>query len=127
MYKLYNVKTWGSISAHLVLEEMGVPYQNIWLAPEQVRAPEFREISPLGLVPALGLDDGQVIFESAAIVSFLTIAHADKHLAPEPGTPDHGMFLAWLHFMSANIYQTLNLFFGATTYCDGPDQEAIFK
>jgi hypothetical protein len=33
MYKLYNVKRWGSISAHLVLEELGVPYQNIWLTP----------------------------------------------------------------------------------------------
>lgn len=127
MYKLYNVKTWGSISAHLVLEEMGVPYQNIWLTPDQVRAPEFREISPLGLIPALGLDDGRVVFESAAIVSFLTAAHADKHLAPEPGTPDHGIFLAWLHFMSANIYQTLNLSFASEFYCENPAQEEAFK
>ena len=31
MYKLYNVKRWGSISAHLVLEELDVPYQNVWM------------------------------------------------------------------------------------------------
>ena len=49
MYKLYNVKRWGSMCAHLLLEELGVPYQNIWMTPEQVRAPAFREISPLGL------------------------------------------------------------------------------
>ena len=35
MYKLYNVKRWGSMSVHFVLEELGVPYQNIWMTPEQ--------------------------------------------------------------------------------------------
>ena len=89
MYKLYNVKRWGSISAHLVLEELGVPYQNMWMTAEQVRAPEFREISPLGLIPALGLPDGRAIAESAAIVAFLTDAHPDKGLAPPIGSDDH--------------------------------------
>jgi hypothetical protein len=39
MYKLYNVKAWGSISIHCLLEEMEVPYTNIWMTPDQVRAP----------------------------------------------------------------------------------------
>ena len=38
MYKLYNVKAWGSLSIHCLLEEMEVPYTNIWMTPEQVRA-----------------------------------------------------------------------------------------
>ena len=28
MYKLFNVKRWGSMGVHLVLEELGVPYQS---------------------------------------------------------------------------------------------------
>ena len=36
MYKLYNVKAWGSMCAHFLLEEMDVPYTNIWMTPEQV-------------------------------------------------------------------------------------------
>ena len=111
MYKLYNVKAWGSISAHCLLEEMEVPYTNIWMTAEQVKAPEFREISPLGLIPALGLADGRSLFESAAIVSFLVAAHPAKGLAPPAGSADHGEFLSWLHFMSANLYQTTNLAF----------------
>ncbi|MCB1377155.1 MAG: glutathione S-transferase family protein [Alphaproteobacteria bacterium] len=104
MYKLYNVKAWGSLSIHCLLEEMEVPYTNIWMTAEQVRAPEFREISPLGLIPALGLDDGRTMIESAAIVSFLTTAHPEKGMAPEPGSSDHGEFLSWLHFLSTEIY-----------------------
>src|SRR4051794_34883295 len=123
MYKLYNVKTWGSMSAHFVLEELGVPYQNIWLTAEQVRAPEFREISPLGLIPALGLPDGQAVFESAAIVAFLTSAHADKELAPGPGQTDHGLYLSWLVFMAVNLYQMLSLSIDPASLATVPDQE----
>lgn len=125
MYKLYNVKTWGSMSPHFILEEMGVPYQNIWLTAEQVRAPKFRDVSPLGQVPALGLDDGRAIFESAAIVTFLVTAHPDKGLAPQSATADFGMFLAWLQFMSANIYQIGNVSFAAAQFADTPEQADV--
>ena len=109
MYKLYNVKRWGSMAPHFVLEELGVPYQNIWMAAEQVSAPEFKEVSPLGYIPALGLVDGRAMIESGAIVAFLTLAHADKGLCPEPGSADHAVFLSWLHFMSTNIYPAISL------------------
>lgn len=109
MYKLYNVKGWGSICLHLMLEEMEVPYTNIWMTPEQVRTPEFRQLSPLGFIPALGLQDGRTLFESAAIVTFLITAHPDKGLSPAPGTDDFGEFLSWLHFLSANIYPAISM------------------
>ena len=104
MYKLYNVKAWGSLCVHFLLEEMQVPYTNIWMTPEQVGAPEFREISPLGFVPALGLQDGRSLFESAAIVTYLVTAHPDKGFSPAAGSDDFGEFLSWLHFMSTNLY-----------------------
>ncbi len=109
MYKLYNVKAWGSLCVHCMLEETDVPYTNIWMTPEQVAADAFRAISPLGFIPALGLDDGTTIFESAAIVSFLVTAHPDKMMAPPIATPEFGEFLAWLHFLSTNIYPAINL------------------
>lgn len=109
MYKLYNVKRWGSMGVHLLLEELGVPYQNVWMTAEQVKAPEFKDVSPLGLIPAMGLPDGRTMIESAAMVSFLVSAHADKGMAPLAGTSDHGMFLSWLHFMATNVYREVDL------------------
>ena len=125
MYKLYNVKAWGSLSIHCLLEEMEVPYTNIWMTGEQVRAPEFLEISPLGLIPALGLADGRSLFESAAIVSFLTTAHPDKGMAPEPGSGDFGEFLSWLHFLSTNLYMTNNIAFGDSIFASDSAQDAF--
>ena len=129
MYKLYNVRAWGSTAIHCLLEEMDVPYTNIWMTAEQVRAPEFREVSPIGLIPALGLADGRSLFESAAIVSFLVTAHPEKGLSPVPGSDDFGEFLSWLHFMSANLYQTNNLALGGNVYAmdDAHDRFIIAK
>jgi glutathione S-transferase len=116
MYKLYNVKAWGSISIHCLLEEMEVPYTNIWMTPEQVRAPEFREFSPLGTVPVLGLADARSLYESAAIVSFLIAAHPDKEISPPPGSAAYGEFMSLLHLMSTELYPTNNLAFGGSVY-----------
>src|SRR5436190_1166005 len=127
MYKLYNVKHWGSMSAHFVLEELGVPYQNIWMTPEQVRAPEFREVSPLGYIPVLGLRDGRSIVESSAIVAFLTDSHPDRGLAPQPGSDDHAVYLSALAFMAVNIYTTINLEYVAEALTDTPEQSEVVK
>lgn len=126
MYKLYNVKTWGSLAVNCLLEELEAPYTNIWMTPEQVRDPEFRAISPLGMIPALGLADGRTLYESAAIVAFLVAAHPDKHMSPAPGSPDHGEFLSLLVFMSTEIYATGNFGFFADRYASGAmEQRAI--
>jgi glutathione S-transferase len=127
MYKLYNVKRWGSISAHLVLEELGVPYQNVWLTPEQVRAPEFREISPLGLIPALGLSDGRAIAESAAIVAFLTESHPKTGLAPTVGSDSHALYLSHLVFMAVNLYPFINLAADANMLAENEEQGAAIR
>ena len=123
MYKLYNVKAWGSMCVHFLLEEMDIPYTNIWMTPEQVAAPEFREISPLGYIPALGLSDGRSLFESAAIMSFLMTAHPEKQLAPQPGSEDYGEFLSWLHFMSTNLYVAINMSDAGNFYARDAEQE----
>ena len=125
MYKLYNVKAWGSLCIHFMLEEMEIPHTNIWMTPAQVSEPEFRDISPLGYIPALGLPDGGALFESAAIVTFLVTAHADKGLSPPPGTPEFGEFLAWLHFMGTNIYAAINFGEHANIYARDADAQAF--
>jgi glutathione S-transferase len=127
MYKLYNVKRWGSMSAHFALEELGVPYQNIWMTPEQVREPEFRQISPLGFIPVLGLRDGRTVIESSAIVTFLTDSHPDKGLAPQPGSDDHAIYLSALAFMAVNVYPAINLEYGAESLTDTLEQAEIVK
>ena len=127
MYSLYNVRRWGSLAPHLVLEELEVPYQNIWMTPEKVRDASFRELSPAGLIPVLRFDDGRSVIESAAIVTFLADAHPKAGLAPRPGTADHAVYLGWLSFMSSNLYQAINLTVDPGAFAEGEAAQAALK
>jgi glutathione S-transferase len=90
------------------------------MTPEQVRAEEFRQISPLGFIPALGLPDGRTIVESMAIVAFLTQAHHDRKLAPAPGSTDSAVYLSLLAFLACNVYGNMNVAEFSADYSSDP-------
>jgi len=106
-YKLYGRQGSGSLAVQVALEEIGVPFERVWIAKEPEAVARFREINPTGKVPALALPDGTVMFESAAILIHLSLAHPGAGLAPPPGTGEHALFLQWMTFMSANAYEAV--------------------
>ena len=81
-----------------MLHEIELPYElhRHSFAGRALRAPEFLALSPAGRVPALEID-GQVLFESAAILEYLAETRA-PHLTRAPGDPERGAFLEWLHY-----------------------------
>jgi glutathione S-transferase len=104
-YKLYGRKGSGSFAVQVALEEIGVPFELIWVEKEPEAIAKFREVSPTGKVPALALPDGTLMFESAAILVHLALAHPGAALAPPAGTSEHALFLQWMAFLSANAYE----------------------
>lgn len=106
MYKLYGQRGAGSLAPHIVLEELGVPYEFQHIEKDFMKSAEYLRINPLGVVPTLVLPNGKPIVESAAMIMHLTNAHASA-LAPQPGTPAHAEYLQWMVFISANVYETL--------------------
>ena len=106
-YRLYGRQGSGSLAVQVALEEIGVPFERIWIASEPEAVAKFREINPTGKVPALALPDGTLMFESAAILVHLSLVHPSAGLAPPPGTSEHALFLQWMTFMSANAYEAV--------------------
>jgi glutathione S-transferase len=104
-YRLYGRQASGSLAVQVALEEIGVPFERIWIAKDPEAVARFREINPTGKVPALALPDGTLMFESAAILVHLSLVHPSADLAPPPGTSEHARFLQWMTFMSANAYE----------------------
>jgi glutathione S-transferase len=105
-YKLYGRANAGSLALQIVLEEIGAPYEMVWVgrAPAQIEA--LRQINPTGKIPALVLPDGTSVFESAAILIHLAYAHPAANLAPAPGSAAHARFLQWMLFLSSNVYES---------------------
>ncbi len=104
-YKLYGRPGSGSLAVQIALEEIGAPYERIWVGSEATDVARFRAINPTGRVPALMLTDGTLMFESAAVLIHLALSYPKAGLAPLPGTSRHAAFLQWMVFLSANLYE----------------------
>jgi glutathione S-transferase len=97
-----------------LLEELGTPYEirhHQRDAVTNLAPPELLDIHPLGKSPVIE-DNGQVIYESAAIVEYICERHGGAHLVPARGTDDHIRYLEYLHFAegSAMTPILLNLY-----------------
>jgi glutathione S-transferase len=113
-FVLYGRPGSGSVAPQVALEEIGVPYERVWVGREPADVARFKEVNPTGKVPALKLPDGTVMFESAAMLIHLADLHPAAKLAPQIGTTRHAMFLQWMTFLSANVYESaLRIFYPA--------------
>jgi glutathione S-transferase len=73
MLTLYYAPGACSMGAHIVLEESGEKYEakKVDLAGGEQRTEAYLKIHPLGRVPALRLDSGEMITENTAILPYL--------------------------------------------------------
>ncbi len=91
-----------------LVEELGIPYENIPVAPGPTgsRLPEFLAINPNGRVPAID-DDGLVLWESLAINFYL----AKKHGGPlQPsGIVGEALGLKWSYWAVNEVERPIGL------------------
>lgn len=110
MIHLHHARGSRSFRVVWLLEELGLDYElsAYDFADGSLRSPDHLARSPAGKVPAIETD-GLVLFESGAIVQWLT--EREGRLAPAPGAPGRADFLQWLHFAEtqAICLQNLNI------------------
>jgi glutathione S-transferase len=84
MLTLYYSPGACSLASHIAFEESGAPYETrqIQLAKGEQDAPEYRKINPRGKVPALVLEDGTVLVENVAILTYLARRFPEARLLP---------------------------------------------
>jgi glutathione S-transferase len=127
-FTLYGRPGSGSLAVQVALEELAVPYERVWVGSETADVERFRRINPTAKVPALELPDGTVMFESAAMLIHLALQNPSAGLAPASGTGRHAIFLQWMSFMSANIYEAaLRLFYSARYSSRGEADAAAIR
>ena len=97
MIRLHHVPLARSLRVLWLLEELGLDYELRYysIRDGSMRSPEFLALSPAGRVPVLE-HEGDVWFESAAIVQMLCETYPDAGLMPGPGHPERAGFLEML-------------------------------
>jgi glutathione S-transferase len=66
----------------------------------------FRELNPLGLVPTLRTDEGDLLTENAAILQYVASRLPDAHLAPTSGR-QVWQLQQWLCFIGTELHKGL--------------------
>lgn len=112
--KLYYSPGACSLSPHIVLNEGGFTYdtERVDLASGKTETgADYRAVNPNGYVPALLLDDGQVLTEGPAIVQYLADRVPEKRLAPPAGTIERYRLMEWLNFISTELHKGFGALF----------------
>lgn len=74
-----------TLGIHLILEEIGKPYEPIFinLGKREQFSPEYVAINPKSKVPALITDDGKLVTEYGAIATWLAKSNPEAKLFPD--------------------------------------------
>jgi len=109
---LYYYPATAAMIPHILLEEIGVPYERVFVDRQQDRhrAPEYLRLNPNGRIPVL-TDGDLVLYETAAIVLHLCDTHPAARLAPPVGTPQRAHFYKWLVWLTNTLQAALLVHF----------------
>lgn len=103
-----------SLSPHIALCEAGLDYTLTRVDLKTKRTDDGRDfwsINPKGYVPALELDDGQLLTEGAAIVQYVADLVPERELAPPHGTLQRYRLQEWLSYVSGELHKQFSPLF----------------
>jgi glutathione S-transferase len=103
-----------SLSPHIALLEAGIPFTlvKVDLKNKKLESGEdFNGVNGKGYVPALQLDNGQILTEGPAIVQYIADQKAAAGLAPAAGTMERYKLQEWLNFISSEIHKSMGSMF----------------
>lgn len=107
MHRLYYSPGACSLAVHIVLEEIGLPYEVELRSArdgEGTTTPDYLAINPKGRVPALtGVDGDTVLTEVLAILLFLARSHPAARLLPDDPAGE-ARVLEWLGWLSVDLH-----------------------
>ncbi|MES2402422.1 MAG: glutathione S-transferase family protein [Pseudomonadota bacterium] len=112
MIQLHYAPSTAAMAPHILLEELGVPFEKILVdtARGAHRTEAYKKLNPNSTVPVL-VDGDLVLYESAAIGLHLCDTHPAAGLAPAPGTSERAHFYKWLMWLTNTLQATLLVYF----------------
>jgi glutathione S-transferase len=107
--KLYYMTGTCSMASLISLYESGVKFETAAVDRKTRRTADGldfdREVNSKDYVPALRLDDGQVLTENVAVLLYIADRNPAAKLAPAEGTLERYRLIEWLAFVNSEIHK----------------------
>lgn len=110
-----------SLSPHIILREIGQDFtlEKVDLDKKKTDSGKnYLTVNPKGQVPALLLDDGNLLTEGIAIVLYLADKSPNTHLIAPTGHLSRYQTISWLTYISSELHKS----FGPLLHSDTPEE-----
>ncbi len=111
-----------SLSPHIVTRELGLDAKLERMDGKTHTlsdGADYYGVNPKGSVPALALDNGELLTEGAVIVQYLADQKPEAGLIPAAGTFDRYRLQEWLNFIATDLHKQLSPLYNPRVNDDG--------
>jgi len=112
--KLYYMPGTCAQACNIALREAGLQFELVRVDRRTRRAADgldYREVNPKDYVPALTLDNGDVLTEAIAVLQYIADRKPAAKLAPPAGTLERYHLEEWLSFINSEVHKAFSPLF----------------
>src|SRR5256714_13553561 len=112
--KLYYFPAACSQASNIALREAGLKFELVKVDRHTKKAADgldFNEVNPKGYVPALTLDNGEVLTENVTVLQYIADRNPAAKLAPAAGTMERYRLMEWLSFVNSEVHKSFTPLF----------------
>ena len=118
MVKLYYAPGACSQAPHIILHETGLAHtaERVDLREKRTESGrDYLEINPKGAVPAIELENGEVLTENAVVLQFLGDRSGLGQVLPPMGDFRRYRVLEWVNYITTELHKSFGPLFGHDT------------
>src|ERR1700733_14505914 len=113
--KLYISPGTCSMASNIALHEAGIQFEvaKVDKRTKRVDGVDFVTINPKGYVPALLLDNGQLLTENVVVLQYIADLNPAAKLAPAAGTMERYRLMEWLSYINSEVHKSFGPLFSS--------------
>jgi glutathione S-transferase len=105
--KLYYATGSCGLAPQIALREAGETFDlvKVDFKTKTTVEGDYFQVTPKGFVPALKLDDGEIITEGAVVLQWIADQNPERKLMPAPGSKGRYRALEWLNYVATDMHK----------------------
>lgn len=127
--KLYFSPGACSLASHIVLCETGTHFEieKVDTKAKTCASGDYLKITPKGMIPALRMNNGEILTEGAAILQYVADLHAESNMLPKMGTTERYRTIEAVNYVATELHTIYGALFKADTFIADEAVRSTFK